>query len=182
MNPAVGENLKRIRREKGITLEKMAEACAVSKPMLSQIERGQSIPTISTLWKIASGLHVPLSSLLKEESAGFELADRNSCGKLVEEDGRMKAWLLFPFDPIRALEVFEIEFEPGCRHCSLPHDPGVEEYILVCRGHLTMELNGQSVKLDERKTLRFEASQPHCYENEGEETCRIYNVIVYGSL
>jgi len=57
---------------------------------------------------------------------------------ITEEDGGMRAYSLFPFDPARNLEVFCIEFDAGVRHDSLPHVAGVEEYILLVRGTLKM--------------------------------------------
>lgn len=63
----VKENLKLIRHTKGFSLDKLASRCGVSRAMLSQIEQGKSVPTISVLWKIANGLNVPFSELLKEK-------------------------------------------------------------------------------------------------------------------
>ena len=67
----VGRELKSIRQSRGLTLDELAEMTGVSKPMLGQIERGQSSPTINTLWKIATGLKAPLSSLLRERGGEF---------------------------------------------------------------------------------------------------------------
>ena len=50
---------------------------------------------------------------------------------ITEEDGGMRAYPLFPFDPARNLEVFYIEFDAGVTHGSLPHVAGVEEYVLL---------------------------------------------------
>ena len=60
----VSENLRRIRKEKGLTLDKTAELTGVSKAMLSQIERGVSSPTIARLWQIATGLNVSFSQFV----------------------------------------------------------------------------------------------------------------------
>lgn len=62
----IGKHLKNIRQNRELSLDEAAEMTGVSKPMLGQIERGQSSPTITTLWKIATGLKVPLSSFLQE--------------------------------------------------------------------------------------------------------------------
>ena len=61
-NLKIGEKLKKIRMIQHLTLEEAAAVTGVSKPMLGQIERSQSVPTVTTLWKIATGLKVPLSS------------------------------------------------------------------------------------------------------------------------
>ena len=92
--------------------------------MLSQIEREASVPTISTLWKIASGLQIPLSGLLQEPERRMQkvVPDR----PVEAEDGRMKAWLLFPFDPNTGTEIWRVSLEPGCVHSSPPHAAGTE--------------------------------------------------------
>ena len=61
----IGKVLKKIRRERALTLDNTAELTGVSKTMLGQIERGVSVPTISVLWKIAKGLQLSFSTLLQ---------------------------------------------------------------------------------------------------------------------
>ena len=56
LNEIIAVNLKRLRAERGFSLGKLSELSGVSKVMLSQIEKGESNPTINTLWKIAGGL------------------------------------------------------------------------------------------------------------------------------
>lgn len=63
----IGKHLKNIRQNRELSLDEAAEMTGVSKPMLGQIERGQSSPTITTLWKIATGLKVPLSSFCRRK-------------------------------------------------------------------------------------------------------------------
>ena len=70
----VGKRLKSIRLEKQLSLDEVSKLTDVSKPMLGQIERGQSSPTITTLWKIAVGLKIPLSSLLEEKEKEMQAA------------------------------------------------------------------------------------------------------------
>lgn len=57
----IGERLRSARQERGWSLDKMAEISQVSKAMLGQIERGESNPTVLTLWKIATGFQIPLA-------------------------------------------------------------------------------------------------------------------------
>lgn len=67
----IGERLREVRANLDISLDEAARMTGVSKPMLGQIERGQSIPTITTLWKIATGLKTPLSSFLQERQPEY---------------------------------------------------------------------------------------------------------------
>lgn len=65
----IGERLKEIRKVRCLTLDDAANLTGVSKPMLGQIERGQSSPTINTLWKISTGLKIPLSFFCRQQEA-----------------------------------------------------------------------------------------------------------------
>lgn len=175
----IGERLKEIRNTRQLTLDEAARLTGVSKPMLGQIERGQSSPTINVLWKIATGLKIPLSFFCKEPETEYTVAGLDEKEVITEEDGGMRAYPLFPFDPARNLEVFYIEFDSGVRHDSLPHVVGVEEYILLVQGTLKMVIGGKEVFLQERQSIRFKADVSHEYHNSSEEVCTVYNVIFY---
>ena len=69
----IGERLKEIRNTRQLTLDDVAELTGVSKPMLGQIERGQSIPTVTTLWEIATGLKTPLSFFLEGPQSEYAI-------------------------------------------------------------------------------------------------------------
>ncbi len=175
----IGERLKEIRNTRQLTLDEAARLTGVSKPMLGQIERGQSSPTINVLWKIATGLKIPLSFFCKEPETEYTVAGLNKKEMITEEDGGMRAYPLFPFEPARSLEVFYIEFDAGVRHDSFPHVAGVEEYILLVHGTLKLVIGGKEVFLQERQSIRFRADVPHTYHNGSEEECTVYNVIFY---
>jgi len=177
--PSIGERLKKIRTNLNLTLDEVARITTVSKPMLGQIERGQSSPTINTLWKIATGLKVPLSSFLQDQQAKYVVADLQEKDVVVEDDGRMRAYPLFAYDPVRSMETFYIEFDSCCSHCSEKHLDGVEEYIFVLQGKLELDLNGKTIAVREKQAIRFQADTPHAYRNPFEEICTVYNMIFY---
>jgi len=175
----IGERLKEIRNTRQLTLDEAARLTGVSKPMLGQIERGQSSPTINVLWKISTGLKIPLSFFCKEPEMEYTVAGLNEKEVITEENGGMRAYPLFAFNPVRNLEVFYIEFDAGVQHDSLPHVVGVEEYVFLVQGTLKMVIGGKEVFLQERQSIRFGADVPHAYHNVSDETCYVYNVILY---
>lgn len=65
-NTIIGNNLKKIRNQKKLSLDKAAEQTGVSKAMLAHIEKGKSNPTVTVLWKIATGLNVSFSYFMQE--------------------------------------------------------------------------------------------------------------------
>ena len=175
----IGERLKEIRNTRQLTLDDVAELTGVSKPMLGQIERGQSSPTINILWKISTGLKIPLSFFCKQEEAEYMVAGLDGENVITEENGGMRAYPLFPFDPVRNVEVFYIEFDAGVRHESLSHVAGVEEYVFLVQGTLKMVIGGKEVLLQEKQSIRFRADVSHGYHNASEKACTAYNVIFY---
>ncbi len=178
-NITVGKELKSIRLKRGLTLDDAAALTGVSKPMLGQIERGQSSPTINTLWKIATGLKLPLSTLLREQEDGFAAVRPSETEMISEENGTMRAYTLFPFDPLRSFEAFYIEFDVGCRHCSEGHCDNVEETVFVISGRLDITVNGQTATLSANEAVRFPAGAGHIYANPYGELCCVYNTIFY---
>lgn len=175
----IGERLKEVRNIRQLSLDDVAEQTGVSKPMLGQIERGQSSPTINTLWKISTGLKIPLSFWCRQQEAEYAVARPVDGDSVTEENGGMRAYPLFPFDPVRNVEVFYIMFDAGIRHDSLPHVEGVEEYIFLVQGTLKMVIGQKEVYLQEKQSIRFRADIPHTYHNTSEEICAAYNVIFY---
>ena len=91
----------------------------------------------------------------------------------------MWAYSLFPFDPVRNVEVFYIELEAGVHHESLPHVAGVEEYVFLVHGTLKMVIGGKEVLLQEKQSIRFGADISHVYHNISDKACAAYNVIFY---
>lgn len=175
---SIGERLREIRTGRNLSLDEVSKLTGVSKPMLGQIERGRSVPTITTLWKIATGLKTPLSAFLEEQQAEYTVADMGVT-ETIEDAGGMRAYPLFPYDPIRNVEIFYIEFDGGCRHASEKHNDGVEEYVLVLTGELQLVLNGKEVTVHEGQAIRFRADMPHAYNNLREEKCTVHNIIFY---
>lgn len=179
MELAIGKQLKAVRQERNLTLEEASVITGVSKPMLGQIERGQSVPTIHTLWKIATGLKIPLSLLLQEQTLAYTIV---SCGeekRISEENGAMRAYPIFPYDPIRSFETFYLEFDPGCRHRSDRHNKNVEETVFILSGKLDLIIKEEKITLTERQAIRFSADVAHSYQNPYEKICCVYNTIFY---
>ena len=175
----IGERLKEIRNTRQLTLDDVAELTGVSKPMLGQIERGQSSPTINILWKISTGLKIPLSFFCKQEEAEYMVAALGEKNMITEENGGMRAYPLFPFDPVRNVEAFYIELDAGVCHESLPHVAGVEEYVFLVHGTLKIVISGKEVLLQEKQSIRFGADISHGYYNVSDKSCAAYNVIFY---
>jgi len=175
----IAANLGRIRKARGLSLDRVAELTGVSKAMISQIEKGQSNPTISILWKIVNGLQITFTSLLEDQAGGVSVIDRAQAPLVVEADGAFRSRLLFPFDARTRIEIFSVEMDPGCEHVSEPHNEGVEEYLILESGNLTVEIAGTRYSVGPGQSIRFKASALHRYLNPSDGITRCHAIIAY---
>src|SRR5437660_9886441 len=114
LTPVVGENLRRLRAQRGLSLEKLAQQSGVSRAMLGQIELGQSAPTINVLWKIARALEVTFSALISSRTQTGALVLRTQDSKLLtSKDRTFTSRALFPFDEPRRVEFYELRLTAG---------------------------------------------------------------------
>lgn len=181
INNRISKTLKSLRSERGWSLDKAAEKTGVSKAMLGQIERGESSPTIATLWKIASGFQTSFSSFIDEPQADVVTPIHRS-GKaehLHPIDAKIRVMPLFPFDKQLSFELFIIELLPGCEHLSPPHETGVIEHVIATQGTMEVFVNNDWHPLKEGEGLRFNADQPHGYRNLTKKLAIIHDIIHY---
>lgn len=175
----IGRNLKKIRQNQKLSLNDVSLLCHVSKPMLSQIERGNSSPTINVLYKIATGLKIPLSTLLAENETSVRFVQGKEQPDIMEENGLMKVYTLFPFDALKGCEMFLVKLEAGCTHRSNSHAENVEEIVCVSQGKIELNIDGNCFTLKKDDAVSFKADCPHVYTNIGDEPASFYNTIFY---
>ena len=175
----VGDNLKSLRSQQGLSLEQLAASSGVSKSRLGQIERGEANPSISTVWQIANALKVEFSALVTSRQTGSVVVTRADVEPLVEDDGRCRNYPLFPFDAALGFEVYELELEPGGRLSSEAHPGGVQETITVASGQLCVRVACQEHELGTGDAIRFDADSPHEYTNPGAELTVLSMVVAY---
>lgn len=177
--------LRALRNKRGWSLDRSAQETGVSKAMLGQIERGESSPTIATLWKIASGFHTSLSSFLEPiPSATADGVVYRSSSAIRTQPGsdNMLVAPLFPYEPRFGFELFELTLLPGYERRSDAHESGVIEHVIVLRGTVEILIAGDWVALAQGDALRFSADRPHGYRNPGADPAVFHNLIHYGQL
>ena len=179
LHNAIAENLKRLRKERKLSLDRVAEMTEVSKSMLSQIERGESSPTISTLWKIATGLHVSFTSLMETNHPETTVINNADLEPLVSDEGRFRIYPVFPFEESLGFEMLFVEMDPEAYSDSLPHEAGTEEFVSVYEGALTLRVGNEEYEIPAGSSIRFQGDQKHCYHNPTRGNTRFCNVIYY---
>ena len=179
MNLIVAKNVKRLREEHKLSMEELAKLSGVSKSMLAQIERGEGNPTLSTLWKISNGMKVPFDALTVRPKSPYELVRKAEIQPLLEDDGKVKNYPLFPDDENRRFAVYYLELDVGSYWESEPHLRGTAEFITVAAGRIEIYADGQRFGVGKDESIRFKADTVHSYKNIGEETAILHMILFY---
>lgn len=179
LNEIIAGNLKRLRKEKELTLDEVSEITGVSKSMLGQIERGESTPSVATLWKISTGMKISFTSLMREEENELKIIDNTSVVPLTNDGDLFKLYPVFPFEAGRNFEILHIEMKPGAESISLPHDSGTEEFVLVYEGEMTLVVGEEMLHIHKGQSIRYKADQKHGYVNHSHKMVSLCMVIYY---
>jgi len=154
--------LKQARRAKGLSLEAVARLSGVSRSMVSQIERGESSPTIATLWNLTRALQVDFAGLLESES-GAERVEvlRAGARPRIDMGQGCEILILSPPEEAGRHEVYDIRFAAGGRLVSQPHQRGATESLTVLSGRVRVSSGTAADLLEEGDTARYAADISH---------------------
>ena len=180
---AVGGRIRSLREGMDLSLRDLAERCGVSAPMLSQVERGETSPTLAIAERIAGGLELTLSQLLRlDEGDGVSVvraAERRHGG------GRRHSYAVLtpPLPGLRA-EVSLHKLAAGASTAG-PGDPpmheaGSRETAVVERGGIRFVCAGAAHDLEAGDAVTFDADIPHHFENPGADEASFYAVVAAG--
>lgn len=175
----VGQNLKRLRKAQGYSLERLSELSGVSRAMLGQIETAKSVPTVSLLWKIADALGVPLINLVAtQDGSATVVLSSDKAAVLSSGDGRFRRRHLFPIDRFRGTEFYELRVGAHYRETAEALAPGTRENLVVARGSLIITVGGERpITLAHGDAILFEADVAHAYENPSDDEALAYLVV-----
>ena len=181
MSRYLAQRLKGLRAERGWSLDAAARETGVSKAMLGQIERGESSPTVATLWKIVTGFRVSFSSFIEPtpdtlDETLYRVADHIRQQPAGEG---MQVAPLFPYEGRFGFELFELTLLPGYQRESEPHEHGVTEHVIVISGTMEVLVDGEWRSLEQGEAVRFAADRPHGYRNLGIAPAIFHNLIHY---
>ena len=175
----LGVRVRDLRKERGLTLEELAEVSGVSRAMISKLERGEKNPTLVIAARLAEGLGVSLSRLAGvEERREVVVVPREGRTVLRDPETGFERQSLSPTFPGRGVEFLRNVVPEGSTSGDFPpHRKGVEEHIVVERGELEAILDGERYLLREGDALYFAADMPHRFDNVGLGECAYYLVI-----
>ncbi|MCR8546243.1 helix-turn-helix domain-containing protein [Salipiger sp. P9] len=170
--------LKEARQARGLSLDAVAKLSGVSRSMVSQIERGESNPTVATLWNLTRALQVDFAGLLDLNTAAREIeVVRAAQAPTITGHGRgCHITILSEPENVGRYEVYDIRFTPRGALESEPHGSGAREHLTVLDGSLTVRSGDTEETLRPGDTARYAADRPHAIHAE-EQGARCFLIV-----
>jgi transcriptional regulator with XRE-family HTH domain len=181
----IGARVKALREASSLSLRDLAERSGVSAPMLSQVERGETSPTLTVAARIAAGLDLRLSQLLRLDEGGsvtIVRANERGGGGNLRRGHRFE--VMTAAQPGQRSELSRHTLSPAGATGALDdppmHEPGSRETSLVESGTLVLVIDGASHALAAGDCVTFDADLPHHFENPGEHEAVLLAVVSAG--
>jgi transcriptional regulator with XRE-family HTH domain len=182
---AIGTRVKALRESSGLSLRDLTARSGVSAPMLSQVERGETSPTLVVAARIAAGLDLRLSQLLRLDEDGavtiVRAGERRHGGN---EDRGHRYEVLTGAQPGQRAELSRHMLAAGGATGASDdppmHEPGSRETALVERGTVVLVCDGARHELGEGDCVTFDADLPHHFENPGDGEAAFLAVVSAG--
>lgn len=181
----LGPRVRALREAMDLSLRDLAERSGVSAPMLSQVERGETSPTLTVATRIAAGLELRLSQLLRLDEDGAVTIVRPGERRQGGAPGGGHAYeILTPPLPGQRAEVTRHTLAAGAVTGGPGdpprHEPGSRETAIVEAGRVQLHLDGDAHPLDAGDCVTFDADLPHQFENPGSAQAVLLAVVSAG--
>ena len=155
-------SLRDTRKARGLSLDAVAKLSGVSRSMVSQIERGESSPTVATLWNLTTALQVDFAGLLAQNPApGIEVIRADAAPVIQGRGTGVSIRILSPAETVGSHEVYDLVLRAGGMLDSAPHSPGCREHLTVIEGRVRLRSGGAESLLGAGDIAHYPADRPH---------------------
>jgi transcriptional regulator with XRE-family HTH domain len=174
---AVGARIRWIRSRRRITLKTLSERAGLSESFLSQLERGLTQASVSSMRRIAEALGIQISDLFTAEGERARVLRREDRPSIEFGDGAKK-YLLTSRQAVEHMEVLYTVIEVGGSTGLQAYAHGdSDELVVVISGSVKLELGEEFFHLEEGDSILYRSSETHRILNDGSEPCQLMWVI-----
>jgi transcriptional regulator with XRE-family HTH domain len=173
----VGDRLRQLRQQRSKSMRQLARLSGLSTNALSMIERGKTSPSVSTLYKLADALEVPITAFFRAEFPRQEVVFR--------KNGQRKS-VAFPNGVWEGLggesfteriEPFMVTLEPGAGSGPFGMLHSGSEFVLCLEGQVHYEVENQHFQLELGDSLLFASNLRHRWHNPGQANAKVLIVL-----
>lgn len=173
---SIGEGIRRERLRRGLTLAQLATQVNLTVSALSQIERGASDPSISSLRRIAGAFDVPMFQFMVGTAQREIVVRRDRRTKLNFPDRELE-YELVSADTSGEFEVLSLTIAPGGSTGPVPNSHASEECAVVLSGEVVAEVAGQSYGLGAGDSIKIHRELLHRFLNVSTEDADVLIII-----
>lgn len=165
----LGRAVQRLRRSFGLSLAELSAQSGVAKSIISQIERNETNPTLSTIWRLAHAFDVSIEAMMQggEDGPFIEHLGRGTTPIFVSDDGLCRLAVTGWLKTVDWLQWYDFQADPGGVLESAAHARGSVECLSVLGGALEVDVGGAVETAGVGETLRYRCDRPHRIRNLG---------------
>jgi XRE family transcriptional regulator, regulator of sulfur utilization len=165
----LGPTIQRLRKAYNMSLGELSEQSGVAKSIISQIERNETNPTLSTVIKLSRALDTTVDEVLRGETKSNFIEHQTKSGVpiLESQDGLCRLAIAGPLSLVDVFQWYDFHAKPKGVLVSQPHPAGTIEHLYLVKGELEVTTGGEVTTVGQGETLRFIADVPHKIVNTG---------------
>ena len=166
----LGKTIQRLRKAYNLSLGELSEQSGVAKSIISQIERNETNPTLSTVVKLSRALDTTVDEVLRGETQSLfvEHQQKSAVPILESQDGLCRLAIAGPLNLLDYFQWYDFHAKPKGVLESSPHPTGTIEHLYVVTGELEVTTGGETRIARTGEALRYRADVPHKIVNIGD--------------
>ena len=182
--PSLGKTIQRLRKAYNMSLGDLSEQSGVAKSIISQIERNETNPTLSTVYRLSRALDTTIDEVLRTEGQQVFLEHQSKSGVpiLESQDGLCRLAIAGPLNLVEQVQWYDFRAKPKGVLESDPHPPGTVEHLYMLAGEIEVTSGDETKRVKAGETLRFRGDLPHRIVNLGEGEAHATMVLVLRQL
>jgi len=171
----VGKKIKKVRLEKNMTLDQVANETGFSIEYLKAVESGREIPPVGTLLQISRALEIDSGFFLKEQ----ESKAKSRIRAYTKRTENYAYTTLTPGAENKHLKAFRVTVDPLKEHKGVGYQHEGEEFVYVLRGKIEVVVGEHKNTLAQGGSLHFNSGIRHQMRNISKERAELL-VVIYG--
>lgn len=181
INENLGRRVKKLRAQRGWSLEELAAASGVSRSMLSEIERENANPTLSVTYRIAQAFGLTLHDLIEtaQSASSIQVIRAADRAQIFRSDRQCQIRTLSPLNLEKDAEFYEVILREDGALRSQPHYEGTREFVTVGEGSVRLESGADTDQLGKGDSATYRADVPHAIVNAGAGEAIVFLVVIY---
>ena len=172
---SVGEKIAHLRREKGLSITKLANETGLTPEFIGDVEAGRVLPPVAFLIRMSKALSIDAGSLLSEEEE--RVASEKRRRSFIKRTQEYSYQVLTPGAETKHLKGFVVTIDPMKEHTMVEYSHEGEEFVYVLKGKIEVRVGENANILKKEQTIHFNSGIVHRLRNLGRESAKLIVVI-----